>query len=124
MAETIVGQLLTRDDVVLKIQHELSDNRQRLDKTSAGAIVTSALEERLGERRKVIHSLSNRLKEAERNKDKDKQWRICKQLEWQRTRYSKQKRAWGELHRHINIKTDKKIKEVKEEKKKKFKVKK
>ncbi|KAF2258544.1 hypothetical protein CC78DRAFT_426885, partial [Lojkania enalia] len=44
MAETIVGQLLAEDDVVLKVQHELSDDHKRLDRTSAGRLVSSKLE--------------------------------------------------------------------------------
>ena len=119
MAETIVGQLLTKDDVVLKIQRELIDQHKCLCNTSAGQIVTSDLIQRFEHSGRTIQRLQKELKEAERRGDIDEQKLLSTKIKEQRNRWLRQAVDWEQLRdSDIESKTYARIEEIEKKEKK------
>lgn len=119
MAETIVGQLLTKDDIVLKIQRELIDQHMRLCNTSAGQLVTSNLNQRIERSSRTIQRLGEELKEAERRGNVQEQRQLGKEIKEQRNRQLRQVDDWEQLRDpDIESKTSARIEEIENEEKK------
>ena len=117
MAETIVGQLMVKPEIVLKIQLELVDKQRPLDKTSAGHMVSSDLWQQLEDRRQGMRSLQDQLQVAERANDYGKHQEIQRELAGQRNRHSQQLSDWQALREDIASETDQRIEEIEKEEK-------
>jgi len=117
MAETIVGQLMVKPEIVLKIQLELVDKQRPLDKTSAGHMVSSDLWQQLEDRRQGMRSLQDQLQVAESANDYRKHQEIQRELAGQRNRHSQQLSDWQALREDIASETDQRIEEIEKEEK-------
>ncbi|KAJ4301515.1 hypothetical protein N0V90_003608 [Kalmusia sp. IMI 367209] len=113
MAETIAGLLLSRDDVVLKIQQELSDDKCELNRTSAGSALASKLDKEIETRRKNIRDMKLRYDELRMTGDEVEVRRLERQLKAQREKQLRQLKARDELKAKIDEETEEKIQEVK-----------
>ncbi|KAH8725386.1 P-loop containing nucleoside triphosphate hydrolase protein [Phaeosphaeriaceae sp. PMI808] len=116
MARTIVGQMMTKDDVVLEIQQQLSDDSCELNHTSAGAELASDLDTKLKERRRVIQNLNIQLQEAESASDISEIGQVQSQLRVERNKQLKQIRARDVLGQKVGEETKKTVEQVKKEK--------
>ena len=112
IAQAIVAQLIAKDDVVLRIQDELSDDRCKLGCTSAGAELASQLEKQLEARRQKIKSLNVSLREAVATHNGAKVQEIQAALDAQREKQLKQIKARDALRPKIGEETEQRIKEV------------
>jgi hypothetical protein len=112
MAETIIGQLLTRDDVILSIQHELVNGRQRLEETSAGAVLASVLDAELEKGEREIGQLRQRLGAKGQHDGPGQQL-----LEEKSTRYKKRLRDRNQLRLRTGEETASLIEEEKKKSK-------
>jgi hypothetical protein len=89
-AQTIVGQLLTKKDVVLKIQRELLGQHKPLWDTSAGKMVHSDLESRIEDSRKNIKRLGEEIRAAEAADDISTARKLEKKRDEQRRKLHRQ----------------------------------
>lgn len=118
MAETIVGHLLKKDDVVLQLQRELAE-ATHLEDTSAGSVLASQLDRSLKASEGQIVSLERRLREAQAAKDKTKVRQLEEDLRKEKARNLRQKTSRKALRPRIAQETDMEIKKMTKEKKSK-----
>ncbi|KAF2108802.1 P-loop containing nucleoside triphosphate hydrolase protein [Lophiotrema nucula] len=119
MAETIVGQLFRERDVVLKIQHQLSNEHHLLEQTSAGALVSSEIEERLTILDEEVRSIADDITEANKSGNREKAHQLNIQLQEQSSRRERQAMAREELKQDIDSDTGSEIERAVETKKSK-----
>lgn len=119
MARTIVGHMLRKDNVVLKMQTELSSAHDMLDHTTAGAALAFQLDERLERSERQIRSLISQIKDAQACQDASKVRQLQKELKKEREKHVKQRDSRGALRPKIVQETDEKIVEVKKDQKSK-----
>ena len=117
MAETIVGQLLVKPEIVLKIQLELVEKRRPLVDTSAGNMVSSDLWQQLEGRQRGMLGLQGQLQVAQRANNYREQQEIQRELVDQVSRQNKLLNDWQALTEDIASETDQRIEEIEKEEK-------
>lgn len=99
MAEAMIGMLLAKKPIVLGIQKELQDEGKRLEETSAGRLLVPELDAKLDRCNKHIEYLEARIREADRQKDREQK----KSLEKRRREYAEQKRREEQERQKLRI---------------------
>jgi hypothetical protein len=109
-AEGIVALLVGKEEVVLKIQHELVDERKTPEQTSAGSYITSKVDARLVENTKLVGELTEQLAKAER----DRNVRGKASLELRKTKaqleLSRERKGRESLKQNVTQQVEEKIK--------------
>lgn len=120
MAQAIVGRLMMKPDVVLKIQRELYKNpHAELSSTSAGADLVSQLDKKLQESHKEIQTLNAQIEEAEASQDELRLRQLRRELDRERNRQIKNIRSREALQPKIFEETGDRIEEADKENKEK-----
>lgn len=71
MARTIVRLMLPKQDAVLRIQRELTQDRGELEHTTAGATLAAQLDKKLEKRKRQITFLTGQIERAEASHNDD-----------------------------------------------------
>ncbi|KAH7385572.1 P-loop containing nucleoside triphosphate hydrolase protein [Phaeosphaeria sp. MPI-PUGE-AT-0046c] len=112
MAQTIVRLLMIKKETVLQIQKELTEDRGKLECTTAGADLASELDKKLEACQKEIQSLRQQKETAEQRHDDTSVKRLQAQIETKRQKQIKQMKSRDALRPKLAEETDKSIKEA------------
>ncbi|KAH6629362.1 hypothetical protein C7974DRAFT_185147 [Boeremia exigua] len=113
MAQAIVGRLMMKPDVELKIQKELLKNPSaELNSTTAGAGIASQIERKLQATQQEIQTLTVRIEEAEAARDTLKARHLRREQDKEREKQLKQMKSIDALRPKIFEETGERIEEV------------
>lgn len=109
-AISLVSQLLMKDSVVLRLQHEIIDEGKKLNMTSAGAFVENSLEEAREEYSKEIRNLQRLREELQEN---DRAMRRRWEADWakEQAKLRSVEEQQDSLRRYVAEEVQKKIEE-------------